>query len=109
MPEEYTPLGVTGSVCGLSACLMLPHHEHIVTSLPQGRKAVYQKVEKRVSSGLSVYKCVNSLRRLCLMPMKQAKDELFCLDGAEILRGKHQRNLEGGILYLGAQQSPGLW
>ena len=43
------------------------------------------------------------------MPIKQAKDELFCLDGAEILRGKHQRNLEGGILYLGAQQSPGLW
>lgn len=80
--------------------------KYIVNSLPQGRKAVCQEVRKRVSSGLLVYQYVNSLRRFCLKPIRQTKDEFFCpgwkTDGAEILRGKYQKDLEKGILCLGA-------
>lgn len=46
-------------------------------------------------------------------PMKQTEDEFFYplgkKDGAEILRGKHQKDLEGGILCLGACWGSGPW
>lgn len=41
-----------------------------------------------------------------MKPIRQTKDGFFCpgwkTDGAEILRGKYQKDLEKGILCLGA-------